>query len=505
MRSWAFAAVATLMTAAFVTTLQVSALSDFAVTLSATVFSSWPRCSHRLAAPSRRFAVRANGVEPGCWLSAGTGSWAAGQVVWSFYEVVLGQEVPFPSVADVGFLAFPLVGGVGLLIWSGAQGHQALARGRDLMDGAIIAVSLARAVLGDGDGSHRGGERRVRLLPGAVPGLPARGRGAGHPGVDHPVPVAVRADDAGAAGVRPRRVRPRRQRVRLPDQPRHLLVRRPGQQRWLGVRIPLRGRVRDERGPWGARVRGERPPVEGPLHVALAGAALPPPGGSRRCPVRGPAAVALVCAGRPRARRRPRLHGADPPVPGDDRQPAAADGPGRSRGPAGAPSHARRTHRSAEQDVVREAARSCPLRVLVQRRRPLLRPGQLQGRQRRARPRSRRPPAEDRRRPPPGMRARGRHRGSARRRRVRDPARGLPRCTGGGRPDRRLHGDQDRGPGPAGPHLDQRRRRTPRRWTGRPGATHRLDAPVVDAQPARRPDRLPPAKHARNDKPRQHS
>ena len=33
MRSWAFAAVAVLMTAAFVTTLQVSALSDFAVTV----------------------------------------------------------------------------------------------------------------------------------------------------------------------------------------------------------------------------------------------------------------------------------------------------------------------------------------------------------------------------------------------------------------------------------------------------------------------------------------
>jgi diguanylate cyclase (GGDEF)-like protein len=62
--------------------------------------------------------------------------------VWSYYEVVVGQDVPFPSLADFGFLAFPVVGGVGLLIWSGGQGHQALARGRDLMDGAIIAVSL---------------------------------------------------------------------------------------------------------------------------------------------------------------------------------------------------------------------------------------------------------------------------------------------------------------------------------------------------------------------------
>jgi diguanylate cyclase len=143
MRSCAFAVIAALMTAAFVTTLQVNALSDFAVTvvsngvqlLAAILASAGCAIASRRGEGQRRRAW--------LWLSAGTGSWAAGQVVWSFYEVVLGQEVPFPSLADIGFLAFPLVGGVGLLVWSAAQGHQALARGRDLMDGAIIAVSLA--------------------------------------------------------------------------------------------------------------------------------------------------------------------------------------------------------------------------------------------------------------------------------------------------------------------------------------------------------------------------
>jgi diguanylate cyclase (GGDEF)-like protein len=142
MRSWAFAGVAALLTAAFVTTLQASALSDFAVTvvsngvqlLAAVLASAGCAIASRRGAGQRRRAW--------LWLSAGTGSWAAGQVVWTFYEVVIGQEVPFPSLADIGFLAFPLVGGVGLLIWSADQGHQALARGRDLMDGAIIAVSL---------------------------------------------------------------------------------------------------------------------------------------------------------------------------------------------------------------------------------------------------------------------------------------------------------------------------------------------------------------------------
>jgi diguanylate cyclase (GGDEF)-like protein len=143
MRSWAFAAVAALMTAAFVSTLQASALSDFAVTL---VSNGVQLLAAVLASAGCAIAsLRGEGQRRRAWLwlSAGTGSWAVGQVVWSFYEVVLGQAVPFPSVADIGFLAFPLVGGVGLLLCAGAQGHQALARGRDLMGGAIIAVSLA--------------------------------------------------------------------------------------------------------------------------------------------------------------------------------------------------------------------------------------------------------------------------------------------------------------------------------------------------------------------------
>ncbi len=142
MRSWTLAALAALMTGAFMTTLQVRTLSDFAVTL---VSNGGQLLAALLASGGCAIAARRS-VGPRrrawLWLSAGTGSWAAGQAVWSFYEVVAGQEVPFPSLADVGFLAFPLVGGVGLLVWSGAQGHEAIARGRDLMDGAIIAVSL---------------------------------------------------------------------------------------------------------------------------------------------------------------------------------------------------------------------------------------------------------------------------------------------------------------------------------------------------------------------------
>jgi len=95
------------------------------------------------AAMCCRAASRRHGRERLGWafLAAGTGSWAAGQLVWTYYEAVLGVEVPFPSLADVGFLLFPLFAVPGLLSGSGVR-VRAAARGRDLLDGAIIAASL---------------------------------------------------------------------------------------------------------------------------------------------------------------------------------------------------------------------------------------------------------------------------------------------------------------------------------------------------------------------------
>jgi len=88
-------------------------------------------------------AWRSRGRQRRSWtfLAVGTGSWAAGQMVWTYYEVVLDVEVPFPSAADVGFLIFPLFAVFGLLSWSSAPGRLS-AQARDLLDGAIIAGSL---------------------------------------------------------------------------------------------------------------------------------------------------------------------------------------------------------------------------------------------------------------------------------------------------------------------------------------------------------------------------
>jgi diguanylate cyclase (GGDEF)-like protein len=74
-------------------------------------------------------------------LAAGAASWAAGQAVWSWYELVAGREVPFPSAADLGFLGFPVLAGLGLLTWL-ADGRGVASPARDLLDGVIAAGSL---------------------------------------------------------------------------------------------------------------------------------------------------------------------------------------------------------------------------------------------------------------------------------------------------------------------------------------------------------------------------
>jgi diguanylate cyclase (GGDEF)-like protein len=83
---------------------------------------------------------RCAGLDRWGWslLAAGMLCWSLGEVVWAYYEVVLRTEVPFPSAADVGFLAMvPLaLAGMARLI--------TFRRGalRSLLDGLIIGGSF---------------------------------------------------------------------------------------------------------------------------------------------------------------------------------------------------------------------------------------------------------------------------------------------------------------------------------------------------------------------------
>ncbi|MDO9380408.1 MAG: GGDEF domain-containing protein [Nocardioidaceae bacterium] len=75
------------------------------------------------------------------FVALGAASWSLGQLAWTVYESVLRRPVPFPSIADIGYLLFPVLAGWGLVTWMGRQGRGA-ARGRDVFDGLIISGSL---------------------------------------------------------------------------------------------------------------------------------------------------------------------------------------------------------------------------------------------------------------------------------------------------------------------------------------------------------------------------
>ena len=88
-------------------------------------------------------ATRSAGHDRLGWalMSISTGLWAAGEVVWSIFEVGLRVAVPYPSLADVGFLAaVPFaIGGI-RAFWSAPRGTSA--RWRVWFDGVIVAIAL---------------------------------------------------------------------------------------------------------------------------------------------------------------------------------------------------------------------------------------------------------------------------------------------------------------------------------------------------------------------------
>ena len=77
------------------------------------------------------------------WLLLGAAmlSWSAGQAVWTWYESVLGRDVPFPSPADWGYLGLPPLAAMALLGLPLAA-PTAAGRMRALLDGLMVAASL---------------------------------------------------------------------------------------------------------------------------------------------------------------------------------------------------------------------------------------------------------------------------------------------------------------------------------------------------------------------------
>ncbi|HET7720003.1 MAG TPA: hypothetical protein VFK43_08560, partial [Acidimicrobiales bacterium] len=77
------------------------------------------------------------------WLLLGGASlaWGLGMVVWSAYESIGGRDVPFPSLADVGYLATVPLAVAALLLFPTAPQRRA-AQARTVVDGLVIGASL---------------------------------------------------------------------------------------------------------------------------------------------------------------------------------------------------------------------------------------------------------------------------------------------------------------------------------------------------------------------------
>lgn len=92
--------------------------------------------------------------------AAASFAWGAGEAVWCYYALVRDVAVPFPSLADVGFLAAVPLTFAGLLLYPlGPRRPVMLVQ--EILDGCIIATSLLFAswatILGPLYRSHRGG------------------------------------------------------------------------------------------------------------------------------------------------------------------------------------------------------------------------------------------------------------------------------------------------------------------------------------------------------------
>jgi diguanylate cyclase (GGDEF)-like protein len=94
-------------------------------------------------------------------LAASSFTWAAGEAVWCYYDLGLRVQVPFPSLADVGFLAAVPPAVVGLLLLYPSEPRAVTSHLRGLLDSLLISGSVLfvswLTVLGAVYRLHQGG------------------------------------------------------------------------------------------------------------------------------------------------------------------------------------------------------------------------------------------------------------------------------------------------------------------------------------------------------------
>jgi hypothetical protein len=99
-------------------------------------------------------------------LGASSFAWAAGETVWAYYDLIRHVSVPFPSLADVGFLCAVPLAVAGLLRFPSSP-RRAADRIQGILDGCIIAGSMLFAswvtVLGPLSRQHQDGVLKQTL------------------------------------------------------------------------------------------------------------------------------------------------------------------------------------------------------------------------------------------------------------------------------------------------------------------------------------------------------
>ncbi|MFB9414121.1 sensor histidine kinase [Dactylosporangium matsuzakiense] len=76
------------------------------------------------------------------WMGAGAAGWAAGQVIWSWYQLVRGVGLPAPSLADAGYLTLPVFVIPALAAVSDRSPPGVTRRAVTVLDGLIIVGAL---------------------------------------------------------------------------------------------------------------------------------------------------------------------------------------------------------------------------------------------------------------------------------------------------------------------------------------------------------------------------
>jgi len=75
-------------------------------------------------------------------LAAATGTWSAAQLLWTWYGITRSHHYPFPSLADLGYLAYGVPAGVGLLLFPRSTVRRRFAGARVMLDALVVASAL---------------------------------------------------------------------------------------------------------------------------------------------------------------------------------------------------------------------------------------------------------------------------------------------------------------------------------------------------------------------------